>query len=94
MTALEKSARVIDLLKSRSGIYHPAAAESEGMEESRPERGIHKPGEAYYYNNWDFNVLGAILEQKTGKNIYTLFAEEVANPDISPLLEFFNRQMA
>lgn len=80
LTSLEKSARIIDLLKSRSGIYHPAAAESEGMESSRPVRGSHRPGEAYYYNNWDFNVLGAILEQKTGKNIYNLFAEEIAQP--------------
>lgn len=80
LTELEKSARIIDLLKSRSGIYHLAAAETEGMEASRPERKIHKPGEAYYYNNWDFNVLGAILEQKTGKDIYSLFAEDVAKP--------------
>lgn len=80
LTELEKSARIIDLLKSRSGIYHPAAAESEGMEASRPKRKIHKPGEAYYYNNWDFNVLGAILEQKVGKSIYSIFAEDVAMP--------------
>jgi CubicO group peptidase (beta-lactamase class C family) len=80
LTSLEKGAKVIDLLKSRSGIYHPAAAESEGMEASRPERGIHRPGEAFYYNNWDFNVLGAILKDKTGRNIYDLFAEEVAKP--------------
>jgi len=47
----EKSARVIDLLKSRSGVYHPAAAESDGMSQTRPGRGSHAPGEFSYYNN-------------------------------------------
>ena len=51
LTELEKSAKVTDLLKSRSGIYHKAAAESPGMVKSRPKRGSSKPGEAYYYNN-------------------------------------------
>ena len=80
LTKLEKSARIIDLLKSRSGIYHPAAAESKGMEDSRPERGSHKPGEVYYYNNWDFNTLGAVFEQETDKSIYDAFYEDVARP--------------
>ncbi len=34
----EKSARIIDLLKSRSGVYHDAAANSSGMVSNRPER--------------------------------------------------------
>lgn len=80
LTELEKSAKVIDLLKSRSGIYHEAAAESRGMVESRPKRGSSKPGEAYYYNNWDFNTLGAIFEKMTGKSIFTAFYEDVAQP--------------
>ncbi|MTI33112.1 serine hydrolase domain-containing protein [Xanthovirga aplysinae] len=76
----EKNARIADLLKSRSGVYHDAAAVSKGMLYGKPERDEHKPGEHYYYNNWDFNVLGAILEQTTGKSIYTLFNEEIAVP--------------
>lgn len=80
LTELEKSAKVIDLLKSRSGIYHEAAAESRGMVESRPKRESSKPGEAYYYNNWDFNTLGAIFEKMTGKSIFTAFYEDVAQP--------------
>ena len=59
----EKKARIVDLLKSRSGIYHNAAAVNNGMLKDRPKRGTYTPGEYYYYNNWDFNVLGAILEQ-------------------------------
>jgi CubicO group peptidase (beta-lactamase class C family) len=76
----ELDARIIDLLKSRSGIYHPAAAVSEAMLRGMPERDAHRPGAHYYYNNWDFNVLGAILEQSTGRSIYDLFLEQIALP--------------
>ena len=80
LTELELQARIADLLKSRSGVYHNAAAVNNGMLRDRPERGTYKPGEYYYYNNWDFNVLGAILEKQTGKSIYELFYDDVAKP--------------
>ncbi|HAA13486.1 MAG TPA: amide hydrolase [Cytophagales bacterium] len=80
LSEAELDARVADLLKSRSGIYHNAAAVNNAMLIDRPERGTHAPGEHYYYNNWDFNALGAILEQQTGENIYTMFNEEIAQP--------------
>jgi CubicO group peptidase (beta-lactamase class C family) len=80
LTETEKEARIADLLKSRSGIYHPAAAESDGMIAAKPQRGLHQPGEAFYYNNWDFNVLGYIFEHQTGKSIYEAFLQDVALP--------------
>ncbi|MCX2742772.1 serine hydrolase [Mangrovivirga sp. M17] len=80
LTESELQATIADLLKSRSGVYHHAAAVSEGMLAKMPERGSHKPGEIYYYNNWDFNVLGYILEKKTGKKIFDLFHEQIAKP--------------
>ena len=80
LTEIEKSATVADLLKSRSGIYHHAAAVSESMLARMPKRGTHKPNEAYYYNNWGFNILGHILEQKTGKSMYDLFYQDIAQP--------------
>ena len=80
LTEIEKTARVADLLKSRSGVYHNAAAVSEGMAARQPERGSHKPDEAYYYNNWDFNVLGAIFEQQTGQSIFDAFYHDIAQP--------------
>lgn len=80
LTKTEKSATLLDVLKSRSGVYHPSAAESPGMLASKPERGAHAPGEAFYYNNWDFNVAGAIFEKAAGKSIYEAFAEEIARP--------------
>jgi CubicO group peptidase (beta-lactamase class C family) len=76
----EKDARIADMLKSRSGVYHHAAGVSEGMLQGMPERGSYHPGEHYYYNNWDFNTLGAILEQETGRSIYDLFYEQIARP--------------
>jgi CubicO group peptidase (beta-lactamase class C family) len=76
----ELSATLKQLLQSRSGVYHPAAAESEGMKQLRPERHANLPGEFYYYNNWDFNVVGAILEKETGKSIYELFLKNIAKP--------------
>lgn len=80
LTTKEKSATIADLLKSRSGVYHHAAAVNEAMLRSKPGRGSHDPNEAYYYNNWDFNTLGAILEKLTGKSIFDLFDQHIAKP--------------
>jgi len=76
----ELDARVADLLRSRSGVYHHAAGVSEGMLRGMPKRDAYLPGEHFYYNNWDFNVLGAILEQQTGRSIYEMFLDEIAIP--------------
>lgn len=80
LTPIEKQATVRDLLMSRSGVYHEAAAEAQVMIKTRPERGSHAPGTFFYYNNWDFNVLGTIFEQQTGKKIFEAFKEEIADP--------------
>ena len=80
LSEMELSATVADLLKSRSGVYHDAAAVSQGMRNNMPARNSCKPGEHFYYNNWDFNALGAILEQQTGESLYKLFLEEIAKP--------------
>jgi len=80
LTAREREATLADVLKSRSGVYHPAAAESEGMIQARPMRGSKTPGEFYYYNNWDFNVAGAVFEMGSGMRIYDAFYEKIAKP--------------
>lgn len=80
LTPEEKKATVADLLKSRSGVYHEAAAEAESMIESRPARGSHPHDTFYYYNNWDFNALGTIFEQMTGAKIFEAFKKEIADP--------------
>jgi len=80
LTETEKTATIRNLLQARSGIYLPAAGESEGMKERKPERGAYLPGEHFYYNNWDFNVLPIILERITGKSIGELIYEWIAVP--------------
>jgi len=80
LTPEEKQAMVSDLIKSRSGIYHEAAAEAPIMIQMRPPRGSHPPGTFYYYNNWDFNVAGVIFEQETGTGIFEEFKRKIADP--------------
>jgi CubicO group peptidase (beta-lactamase class C family) len=48
------------------------------MIEARPDRGSHPPDTFYYYNNWDFNVLGTIFEQETGVGVCEAFRTEIA----------------
>ena len=76
----EKQAKVVHLLKARSGVYHEAAAEAPEMKEGRPERGSHPPDTFWYYNNWDFNSLGTIFRQETGKDIFVEFKRRIARP--------------
>ena len=80
LTDIEKSARVSDLLKSRSGVYLPAAYESQKAKDDRPVRGSHAPGSHWYYNNWDFNVLGTVFNQKTGDDVFKVFDSQLAKP--------------
>jgi len=80
LTPTEKSARVSDLLKSRSGVYLPAAYETPSMRRGRPERGSHEPGTHWYYNNWDFNVLATIYNWKTKGDVFEAFHSEIAVP--------------
>jgi len=76
----EKRATVRDCLKARSGVYHTAMAETAGMRKRKPARHSEKAGTHWYYNNWDFNVIGAIFEKQTGKKIYEAIEEEIARP--------------
>jgi CubicO group peptidase (beta-lactamase class C family) len=78
LTPVEKQARVIDLLKARSGIYHAALYESPAMRAEKPPRGSHPPRTFWYYNNWDFNALGTIYEKLTHDSIYHAFDAQIA----------------
>ena len=80
LTAVEKQATVGDLLRARSGIYHAALYETRGMAMARPARGSYAPGTFWYYNNWDFNALGTILEQTTKTTIFEDFKRRIADP--------------
>jgi CubicO group peptidase (beta-lactamase class C family) len=80
LTPAEARATVKDLLRSRSGVYHPAALETPDMAVTRPARGSHPPGTRWHYNNWDFNALGTIFERETGAKIFEAFKEKFADP--------------
>lgn len=80
LTVQEKQATVADLLKSSSGIYLEAGEESWAMSRSRPARDSHPPGTHFYYNNWDFNVLGTIFNQQTETDLFREFKNQIAQP--------------
>jgi CubicO group peptidase (beta-lactamase class C family) len=80
LSAAEKSATVQQLLQARSGVYHEAAYEMPEMKAIRPPRGSHPPGEHWYYNNWDFNALGAIFRLRTGKSVFEALRDDLARP--------------
>jgi CubicO group peptidase (beta-lactamase class C family) len=80
LTAGEKQATIRMLLQARSGIYAPAVGEMPVMLASKPERGSHETNTFWYYNNWDFNALGTIFEQKTQTKIPNEFLEKIATP--------------
>jgi CubicO group peptidase (beta-lactamase class C family) len=80
LTPAEQQARVVDLLRARSGVYHPSDFETDSMKKDRPARGSHAPGTFWYYNNWDFSTLGTIFEKETGLTIGNAFEQSIAKP--------------
>jgi CubicO group peptidase (beta-lactamase class C family) len=79
LTEQEKSATIQDLLKSRSGIYIPPFG-NDTVVNPMPKRGSHAPNTYFYYNNWDFNVLGAIFKKETHLDMFKAFDETIAKP--------------
>ena len=79
LTSIEKSAKVSDLLKSRSGIYLFPAFDDFQITR-KPKRGSHEPGSHWYYNNWDFNALGSIYNRKTSRDLFEDFESYIAKP--------------
>jgi CubicO group peptidase (beta-lactamase class C family) len=80
LTQEERQARIVDLLRARSGVYHAADFETDFQRKGRPARGSHPPGTFWLYNNWDFNALGTIFEKKTGVKIGDAFYQRIARP--------------
>ena len=80
LTHSEKQATLRMLLQSRSGVYHSYVGGTPDMREKMPARESHAPGTFWYYNNWDFNVLGAVYEHLLNKKIGDAFQTEIAAP--------------
>lgn len=75
----ERQATIRDILTSRSGVYYPAGSPG-GDDVGTPQRGTHPPGARFHYNNWDFNVAGAIFEQLTGIPVHDALRDQLAAP--------------
>ncbi len=76
---IEKTAKVYDLITARSGVYHLGSNDGDDRA-SAPPRGSTIPGKFYLYNNWDFNMAGAVFEKMTGRSIYDAFNTDIAIP--------------
>jgi CubicO group peptidase (beta-lactamase class C family) len=79
LTAAEREATLADLLGARSGVYHAASNPGDNLADA-PARGSQRHGTYYLYSNWDFNALGTIFEQETGRNIYDALETDLARP--------------
>jgi len=82
LTPLQRQATVRHLLKSLSGINHPAAAEA-GLTAEKDRLlgpGENRPGTRWAYNNWDYNALTTVFEQQTGTTIAEAFRDGIAEP--------------
>ena len=75
----ELEATIADLLAARSGVYHEASYSGDDLA-SAPPRGSQKHGTYYLYSNWDFNALGTIFEQETGRDIYDALDTDLVRP--------------
>lgn len=76
----EKQATVQDLLKAKSGVFHPALYETADMIASKPKRDSYRHGTFWLYSNWDFNALGTIYERATYSTIFKEFKHRIAEP--------------
>ena len=79
LTPQELEATIDDLLTARSGVYHPASNSGDNLADA-PPRGSQRHGQYFLYSNWDFNALGTIFEQETGRNIYDALESDLARP--------------
>ena len=75
----EREATIRDLLTARSGVYHAASNAGDDLA-SAPSRGSRPHGTYQLYSNWDFNAVGAIFEQETGRDIYDALGTDLAIP--------------
>ncbi len=86
LTPGERTVTLRDLLLARSGIYHPALYEHGGWKNIRgilaaiPRDPEANPAGVWFYNNWDFNALGTIVEDAGGTPIGKQFADKIAGP--------------
>ena len=76
---IEKTATIDNIITARSGVFYEPV--NGGYDKDNIlERGSVNPGEYFVYNNWDFNLAGYILEEKSKKSVYQEIEEQLAIP--------------
>ncbi len=75
----EREATVEHILTARSGVFHPASNPGDATD-SAPPRGSQPPGSYQLYNNWDFNMAGAIFGKCTGRDLFDALETDLARP--------------
>lgn len=80
LTQSELKATILDLLKSRFGVYLEPIREMKYYSSRRPARGSDLPGENWHYNNWGFDTLARIHEKIAGEGISTSLEKRIMGP--------------
>lgn len=80
LTTVELQATILDLLKSRSGVYLEPVREMQYYINRRPPRGRDRPGEQWHYNDWGFDVLGYVFEKISGETIASAIDKRLLFP--------------
>jgi CubicO group peptidase (beta-lactamase class C family) len=80
LTPKQRQAKVLHLIKSISGINHPAAAAAGQQRDldKRLGRNENVPGTIWAYNNWDYNALTTVFKQRTGLSVHEAFKRGIA----------------
>ncbi|MDC8004209.1 serine hydrolase [Aureisphaera galaxeae] len=83
LTELQKSTKIIHLLKSTSGINHPAVSQvgnAQLLRDSLLGLAENEPGTKWAYNNWDYNALTTVFENLSGLSVGEAFDDGIAKP--------------
>ena len=95
LTQLQKTTKIIHLLKSTSGINHPAVSQvgnAQLLRDSLLGLTENEPGIKWAYNNWDYNALTTIFEQLSGLSVSEAFEKGIAEPlNIKDYETFYRR---
>jgi CubicO group peptidase (beta-lactamase class C family) len=75
---VEKDATIRHVLAARSGVY--LSSGNANLTDLSPRRGSQAPGTYFQYQNWDFNVAGAIFEKLTKRDIFAALEADLARP--------------
>ncbi|WP_160111896.1 serine hydrolase [Aquimarina sp. AU58] len=80
LSELELSATLEDVIGLRSGVYHNTIFETPKMIATKPPRNSQKPGDLFYYGNWDHGAYGTVFSNETGLDFFRALKEDILDP--------------